>query len=69
MLTAVRSLEFYNSGSNEQVTVRENSSAFSQFYRLRPRVLVDVSAVDTSTEVLGQNVSFPLSISPAGVRK
>ena len=57
--------EFFNSGSTDQITVHENSSAFLN-YRLRPRVLVDVSNVDTSTTVFGRSISFPLSVSPAG---
>ena len=58
-------LEFYNSGATDQITVHENSTAFSK-YRLRPRVLVDVSNVDASTTVFGRFISFPLSVSPAG---
>jgi len=38
-------------------------------YRLRSRVLVDVSSVDTSTNVLGNKIKFPLCISPAGLQK
>ncbi len=67
VLTAISSPEFYNSGSTDQVTIHENSAAFSR-YRLRPRVLVDVSGVDTSATVFEQHVSFPLSISPAGLQ-
>ena len=59
--------EFYNSGSTEQVTINENSTAYSK-YRVRPRVLVDVSKCDTSTEVFGQKIKFPLSVSPAGLQ-
>ncbi|KAL2044762.1 hypothetical protein N7G274_002537 [Stereocaulon virgatum] len=59
--------DFYNSGSTEQVTIRENSTAFSR-YRLRPRVLVDVSGVETSTQVFGRTISFPLCVSPAGLQ-
>ncbi|KAK6084438.1 (S)-2-hydroxy-acid oxidase [Seiridium cupressi] len=59
--------DFFNDGSTHQVTVRENSSAFSK-YRLRPRVLVDVSRVDTTTSVLGQTIDFPLCVSPAGLQ-
>jgi len=61
------SLDFYNSGSTDQIIIHENSTAFSR-YRLRPRVLVDVSGVDTSTTVFDQQVSFPLSVSPAGLQ-
>ena len=60
-------VEFFNSGSTDQVTLHENSTTFSR-YRLRPRVLVDVSNVDTSTTVFGRSISFPLSVSPAGVQ-
>ncbi|KAE8154325.1 FMN-dependent dehydrogenase [Aspergillus avenaceus] len=61
------SRDFYNSGSTDQVTVTENTTAYGK-YRLRPRVLVDVSDTDTSTTVFGQKVSFPLSVSPAGIQ-
>jgi (S)-2-hydroxy-acid oxidase len=59
--------EFYNSGSTEQVTINENSTAYSK-YRVRPRVLVDVSKCDTSTDIFGQKIKFPLSVSPAGLQ-
>jgi (S)-2-hydroxy-acid oxidase len=61
--------EFYNSGSTDQHTIRENSSAFSK-YRLRPRVLVDVSQTSTRTTVFGskREMAFPLSVSPAGLQ-
>ncbi|EAU34264.1 hypothetical protein ATEG_05195 [Aspergillus terreus NIH2624] len=59
--------QFYNSGSTNQVTVAENTTAYTK-YRLRPRVLVDVSQADPSTTVLGQKISFPLCVSPAGLQ-
>ena len=34
--------------------------------KLRPRVLVDVSDIDTSTEVLGQRISLPVMLAPTG---
>lgn len=58
--------DFFNSGSAEQVTLAENTSAFSK-YRLRPRVLRDVSGINTTTTVFGQNISFPLCMSPTGL--
>lgn len=45
----------------------ENTTAFRK-YRLRPRVLVDVSSADTSTTVLGQKIPFPLCVAPAGIQ-
>ncbi|KAL1591185.1 hypothetical protein WHR41_00127 [Cladosporium halotolerans] len=59
--------DFYNSGSTDQVTINENSVAYSK-YRVRPRVLVDVSKCDTTTEVFGQRIAFPLSVSPTGLQ-
>jgi len=60
--------EFFNSGATDQLTIAENMQAFEK-YRLRSRVLVDVSSVDTSTNVLGNKIKFPLCISPAGLQK
>jgi (S)-2-hydroxy-acid oxidase len=59
--------EFYNSGSTDQTTLFENSTAYSK-YRLRPRVLVDVSECSTETTSLGQTIAFPLGVSPAGLQ-
>ncbi|KAK0130369.1 hypothetical protein ONS96_000890 [Cadophora gregata f. sp. sojae] len=59
--------EFFNSGSTAQQTLHDNSTAFAK-YRMRPRVLKDVSKASTCTTVLGQSISFPLCISPAGVQ-
>lgn len=45
----------------------ENSTAYDK-YRLRPRVLVDVSKVDPTTSLFGQKIAFPLCVSPAGIQ-
>jgi isopentenyl diphosphate isomerase/L-lactate dehydrogenase-like FMN-dependent dehydrogenase len=50
-------------GAGDERTLRWNREAFSQF-RLRPRVLVDVSAVSTETTVLGTPVSMPALVAP-----
>ncbi|PLB34243.1 alpha-hydroxy acid oxidase [Aspergillus candidus] len=59
--------DFYNSGSTHQITVAENSTAYNK-YRLRPRVLVDVSPIDTTTTVLDQRIDFPLGVAPTGLQ-
>jgi len=59
--------DFFNSGSTYQSTIAENNSAFNK-YRLRSRVLVDVSQMTTSTTCLGRDIKFPLCISPAGLQ-
>lgn len=55
--------DFYNGGSMELRTLAENKTAYDR-YRLRPRVMVDVNHVDTSTDCLGTLVAFPLGLSP-----
>ncbi|KAH6707497.1 S-2-hydroxy-acid oxidase [Leptodontidium sp. MPI-SDFR-AT-0119] len=59
--------EFFNSGATAQQTLHENSSAFDK-YRMRPRVLKNVSQASTRTTVLGKSIAFPLCISPAGLQ-
>lgn len=60
-------VEFYNSGSESQITVHENSRVYDK-YRLRPRVLVDVANADTSMRVFDQKITFPLCVSPTGLQ-
>jgi (S)-2-hydroxy-acid oxidase len=66
VLLIIFAAEFYNSGSTAQSTLHENISAFAK-YRIRPRVLRDVSKTDTSVTVLGRRIAFPLCVSPAGL--
>jgi isopentenyl diphosphate isomerase/L-lactate dehydrogenase-like FMN-dependent dehydrogenase len=50
-------------GAGDERTLRWNREAFSRF-RLRYRVLVDVSSVSTETTVLGTPVSMPILVAP-----
>jgi isopentenyl diphosphate isomerase/L-lactate dehydrogenase-like FMN-dependent dehydrogenase len=50
-------------GAGDERTLRWNREAFSR-YRLRPRVLVDVSSITTETTVLGTPVSMPVLVAP-----
>jgi isopentenyl diphosphate isomerase/L-lactate dehydrogenase-like FMN-dependent dehydrogenase len=54
---------YYQGGSDDEVTLRENRAAFARL-RLRPRVLVDVSGIETSTTVLGAPISMPICVAP-----
>ncbi|XP_033102749.1 hydroxyacid oxidase 1-like [Anneissia japonica] len=60
--------EYYSDGCNEQFTLKENREAFKR-YRLRPHLLRDVSKLDLSTTVLGQNISWPVGISPTAFHR
>ena len=44
--------DYYAGGANSQWSVGENRSAYGR-YRLLPRILVDVSKLDTTSHVLG----------------
>src|SRR5207247_1434624 len=48
--------------------LRDNAEAFGR-WRLRPRVLVDVSAVSAATTVLGTEVSMPVLVAPVAFQR
>ncbi|WP_345381979.1 alpha-hydroxy acid oxidase [Pseudonocardia yuanmonensis] len=50
-------------GAGDEHTLRWNREAFERI-PLRPRALVDVAHVDTTTTVLGDRVSMPLLLAP-----
>lgn len=60
--------DYYASGANDMITLRENRSAFTRL-RLLPRVLVDVSSISTATTILGDKVDFPICIAPTAMQK
>lgn len=59
--------DYYNEGADSGSTLRENSEAY-QKYRIRPRVLRDVSAVDTSVNIFGHKNSIPLGVAPTAMQ-
>ncbi len=60
--------DYYQSGANDEITLRENCQAFQRI-RLRPRMLVDISAVETRATVLGADVSAPILVAPMAYHK
>ena len=59
---------FYAGGAWDEVTVRENHTAFSQVW-LRPRVLNNVSQRDLQVSVLARKLRFPIAISPSAFHR
>jgi isopentenyl diphosphate isomerase/L-lactate dehydrogenase-like FMN-dependent dehydrogenase len=55
-------------GVDDDATLQANRSGFSRF-QIRPRRLVDVSAVDTSTELFGVKWKSPIVLAPAGSQR
>ncbi|KAF2156544.1 (S)-2-hydroxy-acid oxidase [Myriangium duriaei CBS 260.36] len=56
--------DFYNDGAMDMITLRENDEAFNK-YKIRPRVLRNVSNIDTSSKLCGKPCSFPVGFSPS----
>jgi (S)-mandelate dehydrogenase len=57
--------DFIDGGAEDELTLRENRAAFERV-RLVPRVLRDVSSVDTTTTILGRPAALPLVVAPTG---
>jgi 4-hydroxymandelate oxidase len=59
-------VDYYAGGSGGEVAVDEATAAWAQV-RLRPRVLRDVSTVDTSLELLGTRLRTPVLVAPSAL--
>lgn len=59
---------YYASAADDEITLRENQAAFGRIW-LRPRVLVDVSKIDSSAMLLGTPSTFPLYITATALAK
>ncbi|KAF9690869.1 hypothetical protein EKO04_011110 [Ascochyta lentis] len=58
--------EYYNGGAMDMITLRENVTAYDR-YKIRPRILRNVSNVDTSAELFGRQITFPCGFSPSAM--
>jgi lactate 2-monooxygenase len=61
-----RAFDYIAGGAGLGHTVSQNRSAFDR-YKIMPRMLNDVSARDTSVDILGTRLPVPLLLSPVGV--
>jgi L-lactate dehydrogenase (cytochrome) len=57
--------DYIDGGAEDEVAMRANRDAFGR-YEFRPRVLRDVSKVDTTSTLLGSLVPLPLVLAPTG---
>lgn len=60
--------DFIAGGAEDEITLACNRSAWESI-QLIPRVLVDVTSVDTSTTVLGHEISSPVVIAPVALHR
>ncbi|KAL9595851.1 MAG: hypothetical protein Q9219_006193 [cf. Caloplaca sp. 3 TL-2023] len=59
--------DYYNEGADSGSTLLENSTAYNK-YRIRPRILRDVSLIDTSASVFGSRTSMPIGVAPTAMQ-
>jgi isopentenyl diphosphate isomerase/L-lactate dehydrogenase-like FMN-dependent dehydrogenase len=59
---------YFAGGAGDEHTVRHNREAFDR-WRLRPRVLVDVSSVTTAATVLGEELAIPVIVAPVAYQR
>eukprot|EP00887_Chlorella_sp_A99_P007368 scaffold2.g7368.t1 len=59
---------YYASGAETEAALRDNRAAFAR-WRLLPRMLRDVSTVDTSTTLFGQRLASPVAIAPMAMQR
>ena len=57
--------DFFDGGAEDELTLRDNRAAFARL-RFAPRVLRDVSVINTGIDLLGQPAVLPMAIAPTG---
>jgi 4-hydroxymandelate oxidase len=60
--------DYIAGGAEDEVTLADNVAAWKRL-RLRPKILRDVSAVDTTTTLLGDPVASPIGIAPTAFHR
>ena len=59
---------YYSSGARDEVTLKRNRSIFNE-YELLPRVLRDVSIVETNCTILNNKIDTPILIAPVAMQE
>src|SRR5690554_2803626 len=60
--------DYYAGGADDEITLRANRWAYERL-GLRPRVLVDVSRIDTAVELLGTRLALPVLLAPTAFQR
>jgi (S)-2-hydroxy-acid oxidase len=60
--------DYYNEGADSGSTLAENMLAYRK-YRIRPRVLRDISQIDTTAKVFGHTNSVPFGVAPTAMQR
>lgn len=59
---------YMDGGADDEWTLRNNTAAFER-YSINPRQLRDISQIDLTTEVLGQQLALPFFLAPTGMSR
>ena len=59
---------FAAAGADDELTLNDNIAAWRRL-RLRPRILNDITAIDTSVDILGRRLATPIMVAPFGRHK
>ena len=59
---------YIDGGADDEVTLHRNTTAFERF-DLMPRMLVDVTAINTRTKVLETTLEWPVFLAPTGMSR
>jgi len=59
---------YIDGGSDDEINVLGNAKAFDRV-QLLPEYLVDMAHIDTTTKVLGREISMPLFLAPTGMTR
>lgn len=60
--------DFLEGAAETETTAVRNTAAFDDV-QLIPRALIDVSSINTSTQILGQSIKWPVFCSPTGASR
>ncbi|HEV2790687.1 MAG TPA: alpha-hydroxy acid oxidase, partial [Solirubrobacterales bacterium] len=60
--------DYFAGGAGDEITLGDNVAAWGR-WRLRPRVLTDVSEVTTEAEVFGRPVAAPVLVAPIAYQR
>lgn len=62
--------DYFNGGALDGITLRANRQEYQKYY-IQPRVLRDVSNVQTATKAFadGNTISFPCCVAPAAMQR
>jgi 4-hydroxymandelate oxidase len=60
--------DYIRTGGADEITARENRLAFERL-RLKPRVLIDVSEIETRLSLFGTELEFPILLAPVSCQR